>query len=246
MIYVIGDTQLKEGVRNPLVVIAHHICSIRPKHVVHLGDHWDMPSLSGYDKGKKSHEAKTYTKDIAAGNHSMREFWAIINKLWPSNKEDCTWVILEGNHEHRIDRAKDYGTHELRDLMEMVVRDYRGWEIVVPFLEIIRIHDIEFCHFFTNEHTSKPVGTARMMLNKRHVNQIAGHKQGFDYAEQLKGSDETIQAVILGSSYYHDEEYKKQSNHHFRGTMVVHLNGKRGFDFMRTSLNLLDKMYLKS
>lgn len=244
MIYVIGDTQSKADVRNPLIVIAHHICDLKPKHVVHLGDHWDMPSLSAYDKGRKSHEAKTYVKDIEAGNKALYEFWDIIKKRWPTFYKDCMWVILEGNHENRIDRAMDYGTHELRDLMKMVPRDYRHWDEVAPFLKIVKIHNIEFSHFFTNEHTSKPVGTARMMLTKRHVTQVAGHKQGFDYAEQLKGSDETIQAWIVGSSYYHDEAYKKQSNHHFRGTLVIKVRPNEGHDFMKVSMSQLDEMYL--
>jgi hypothetical protein len=82
------------------------------------------------------------------------------------------------------------------------------------------------------------------MLNKRHVSCIAGHKQGFEYEEQLSGEDKTIQAMIVGSTYYHDEEYKNQSNHHWRGTVLLYnLECSTGFDYARYSLETLDMLY---
>jgi len=53
LIYIIPDTQVKPDVENPLIAVAHHICDLKPHYVIHLGDHWDFPSLSKYDKGKK-------------------------------------------------------------------------------------------------------------------------------------------------------------------------------------------------
>ena len=81
-IYIIGDTQAKYGVKNPLRVFAHHICELKPDYVLHLGDHWDMPSLSAYDKGKKSHRVESYSRDVKAGNEQLQEFWDIINNKW--------------------------------------------------------------------------------------------------------------------------------------------------------------------
>ena len=47
---VIPDTQIKPGVpTNFLAWIGQYIVEKRPDVVVHLGDHWDMPSLSSYD-----------------------------------------------------------------------------------------------------------------------------------------------------------------------------------------------------
>lgn len=243
MIYVIGDTQSKEGVRNPLVAIAHHICDTKPQHIIHLGDHWDMPSLSLWDKGKRSHTiTASYIRDMKAGNLAMQEFWDIINRRWPEGIEKSVWIILKGNHEERRAKALEKCEPQYVELIESVDFDYTNWDMVVPFLEVIRIHGIEFSHYFTNTGSPHPIGTARQLLLKRHVSCIVGHKQGFDYAEMLQGHDRTIQAIICGSSYYHKEEYKNHNNHHFRGTVILHnLDCPNGFDFARFSLDTLDK-----
>src|SRR5688572_4052204 len=39
--------------------------------IIHLGDHWDMPSLSSYDKGRKAMEGRRYVADIQAGNEAF-------------------------------------------------------------------------------------------------------------------------------------------------------------------------------
>lgn len=242
-IYVIGDTQSKEGVRNPLIPVAHHIAELKPNYLVHLGDHWDFPSLSQYDKGKKSHRARTYSKDVMAGNTAMEEFWAILDKQWPQHKKKCKKIILLGNHEERRNRAMDYGPDELVDLMEFIAPDYSGWDEVHDFLKIRRIKGVNFSHYFQNLNSGKAIGTARQILMKKHASCIAGHMQGFDYAEMMTDVG-MIQAIILGSTYYHKEAYKAQSNHHYRGTvMLTNVSGGQ-FDFNRYSLKSLTKKYL--
>ena len=244
MDYIIGDTQSKAGVRNPLIVIAHHICDLKPEHVIHLGDHWDLPSLGVYDKGKKKHTISAdYSLDMRAGNQAMAEFWAIIKKRWPNYKEECVFIILRGNHEDRRTRALEYCAPEFHSTIEAVNFNGGEWNLTVPFLEIAKINGVEYSHFFANEGNGKAIGSARLLLNKRHVSCIAGHKQGFDYAEQLSGGENIIQAMIVGSSYYHDESYKAHTNHHFRGIVVLKHGGKAGFDYMRVSLSHLDDMY---
>jgi hypothetical protein len=39
----------------------------KPDRIIHIGDHWDMPSLSSFDVGKKAFEGRTYASDIQAG-----------------------------------------------------------------------------------------------------------------------------------------------------------------------------------
>ena len=244
MIYIIGDTQLKLGVKNPLIAIAHHICFVKPKYVVHLGDHWDMPSLSLWDKGKKKHSVSaSYVQDMKAGNHAMDEFWAIIKEKWSDGLKKCTWFILVGNHEIRRERALDRCDPEYSELIETINFNYNNWDTVIPFLEVLRLEGIEFSHYFCNTGSAHAIGTARQLLLKRHVSCVAGHKQGFDYAEMLQGADKTIQSIICGSSYYHKEEYKNHNNHHFRGTCVLYnIGNPKGFDFARYSMDTLDKL----
>lgn len=241
-IYVIPDTQSKVGVRNPLIPIAYHICEIRPSMIIHLGDHWDFPSLSQYDKGKKSHRVKTYRQDCEAGNHSMREFFAILDENWKDH-HSCKKVILRGNHEHRRDRAIEYGPDELVDLMELIKPDYTGWDEVVPFLQPYCIEDIYFCHYFQQDKSSRPIARPGQLLSKRHRSCIAGHQQGFEYAESITMEGEIIQAIIAGSCYFHDEAYKGHTNNHWRGTLCLYNITQGAFDFARYSLTSLDSWY---
>lgn len=243
MIYLIPDTQLKKNVKNPLVAFAHHICELKPKFVIHLGDHWDFPSLSYYDKGKKSHRVHNYHDDVDAGNYAMYEFWKIIDEKWPSALRECRFIILKGNHEDRRKRAMEYCEDNMLPYFEKHKPTYTNWHEVHDFLKIVKVEGINFCHYFQNTNSAHPIGTARQLCLKKHVSCIAGHKQGFDY-EEMDTDIGTIQCMIAGSGYYHDEGYKPQSNHHWRGSVVLYnLNGKGQFDFARYELKHIDKIY---
>lgn len=241
MIYVIGDTQSKPGVKNPLVAYAHHICDLKPKYVIHLGDHWDMPSLSYYDKGKKSHRVCNYHDDIDAGNRAMVEFWAVLSTRWPTALDECEFHILKGNHEDRIKKAIEFCDDSMIRTYTDYTCWYENWHHVHKFLKIVKIKGINFSHYFQNLNSAHPIGTARQLCLKKHKSCIAGHKQGFDYEEMLT-DDANIQCMIMGSSYYHDEGYKAQSNHHWRGiTVLYNLSGNGEFDYARYSLEYLTK-----
>ncbi|MBF31846.1 MAG: hypothetical protein Unbinned1322contig1000_39 [Prokaryotic dsDNA virus sp.] len=241
MIYVIGDTQSKPGVKNPLIAVAHHICDLKPKYVIHLGDHWDMPSLSYYDKGKKSSRPLTYHDDIDAGNRTMDEFWTIIAERWPKALDECQFHILKGNHEDRIRKAMEFCDDNMVRTFIDYPPCYDNWEHVHEFLRIVKIEGINFSHYFQNLSSAHPIGTARQLCLKKHTSCIAGHKQGFDY-EEMMADDVMIQCMIVGSTYYHPEGYKIQSNHHWRGTVVLYnLDGQGQYDYARYSLDFLDK-----
>jgi len=242
-IYKIGDTQVKPGVRNPLVPIAYHICEVKPDIIVHIGDHWDMPSLSKYDKGKKSHRTKSYLSDIRAGNKALREFNSILDLMWPDNRKLCKKIIFKGNHEDRRNRALEYGPDELIELMNEFDFDYTGWDEVVPFREVKSIGGVLFTHFFQNLNNANAIGTARQLIAKKHCSCVVGHKQGWEYHEEITEKNKRIQALISGSSYLHDENYKNHNNHHWRGTTVL-TNVKNGmFDFARYDIHTLDTHY---
>ncbi|MBW6072882.1 hypothetical protein KZ856_38620, partial [Pseudomonas aeruginosa] len=49
---VIADTQVRSEVNiDHLGNLGEWIARNRPKRIVHIGDQWDMPSLSSYDRG---------------------------------------------------------------------------------------------------------------------------------------------------------------------------------------------------
>ena len=74
---VIPDTQVKPGHSTAhLKWAGEYAAEKKPDVIIHIGDHWDMASLSSYDVGKKSFEGRRYTRDIRAGLNAMDHFIA--------------------------------------------------------------------------------------------------------------------------------------------------------------------------
>jgi hypothetical protein len=151
-------------------------------------------------------------------------------------------VLTLGNHCNRINRAIDDepmldGTISINDL------PYDDWE-VIPFLEPIVIEGVAFCHYFTSGVMGRPVGTAQLMLNKKHMSCFAGHQQGRNIAYGLRADGTEMTAIISGSCYKHEEPYlNPQTNNHWRGIWVLHDVRDGAFDEMPLSLSYLEKKY---
>ena len=72
---IIPDTQVKPGSSlKHLEWAGQYAVEKKPDVIVHIGDHWDMPSLSSWDVGKKSFEGRRYVHDVESGIEGMREF----------------------------------------------------------------------------------------------------------------------------------------------------------------------------
>ena len=190
-IAVIPDTQVKSGIdTDSLERIGVFLLEKKPDVIVHLGDHWDMPSLSSYDVGKKVFEGRRYKEDILAGNAGMERLLKPItyynkDRLRKHKKQYTPRkVFLLGNHCHRIERAvnddpKLDGTIGYQDLK------LDGWE-VHPFLEVVIIEGIAFSHYFTTGTAGRPASTASAQLNKKHRSCIAGHQQCSQIATAIR------------------------------------------------------------
>lgn len=248
-ILVIPDTQVKEGINTDhLKWISNYIVEKKPDIVLHLGDHWDMPSLSSYDYGKKSFEGKRYKKDIAAGNSAIKLLTSSIKEFNDKAKQASKkqykpkFIYLDGNHDQRIaravnDDAKLEGTIGLED------RDLSDWTNV-PFLEPCIINDVVFCHYLVSGVMGRPITTAGALLSKKHQSCVVGHQQGRQVATASKADGSQITAIIAGSCYTHDEEYMGiQGNKHWRGIVMLHEVQQGSFDEMFVSLDFLKQKY---
>jgi len=220
-ILVIADTQCKpDEALDYMSWIGQYIYDKKPDVVVHIGDHYDFPSLSSYDKGKKSFEGRRLKADIEAGNLGMK----YLTREFLRDGYSPRMVFCMGNHEDRFDRLKNdvpeldgfVGT-ELLPLVEM------GWE-VYPFLKPVDIEGIFFVHYLANPMTGKPyAGTALNQLKTVGRSFVVGHKQVLDIAirNTLDGKQQI--GVINGACYPFDESYKGfQGNSHFRGITMLH------------------------
>jgi hypothetical protein len=246
---VIPDTQVKPDVpTDHLRWIGQFIVDKRPDKVIHLGDHWDMPSLSSYDKGKKAMEGRRYKADVRAGNEGM----ALLNE--PLNtynakrarfKERQWWperYLLRGNHEFRIERAVESDA-QLEEVIGYHDLLSPGWE-VVPFLEVLELDGVAYSHYFYNPMNGRALsGQAITRLKTVGRSFTMGHQQTYDIAVRFVGG-RAQRALIAGCCYLHDEDYLgPQGNHQWRGVILKHEVENGDYSITEVTLDYLCRRY---
>ena len=251
-IVVIGDVQVKPGEsQDHVLYIGKYIADKQPEVIVNIGDWYDFPSLSSYDRGKKSFEGRRLKADIEAGNEAMDLLFKPIAALQKRQKEakkkvyNPRLVFTAGNHEARFDRLAE-DTPELGGFVgtETLSLEKWGWE-VYPFLQPVEIEGIFFVHYLANPMTGKPYGgTALNQLKTIGRSFVVGHKQVLDIAIRPTIDNKMQIGIINGATYPHDEGYKGfQGNNHFRGIVVLN-EAKDGFALpMPVSLDYLKDKY---
>jgi hypothetical protein len=250
-ILVLPDVQAKPWIDfTYLRRIGQYILEKRPDKVVCIGDFADMPSLSSYDKGKKSFEGRRYKLDIEASLDAMR---ALLGPLEEFNEAARSSgapeylpekIMTLGNHENRIARAinDDPMLDGVLSVKDLEYEDF-GWR-VIPFLEVEVIDGIAFSHFFVSGVMGRPVSTAQACLTKKHMSCVQGHQQGLQIATGYRGDGQLLTSIIAGSCYEHDEDYMSaQGNKHWRGLLMLHDVRDGVFDLMPVSLSYINKKY---
>jgi hypothetical protein len=244
-IIVIADTQCKsEESLEYLRWIGGYVASKKPDVIVHIGDHYDFPSLSSYDKGKTSFEGRRLKKDIEAGTEGLR---ILTEEILKDPSYNPRMIFCAGNHEHRLNRLMEEEP-SLDGFIKQpseYFEDY-GWE-AHPFLKPVEVAGIYFCHYLANPMTGKPYGgSALTQLKNVGSSFVVGHKQCLDIAiRPILGGNMHQIVIINGACYPFDEGYKGyQGNNHFRGLIVLH-EVKDGFGLpMPVSLDYMKESYL--
>lgn len=241
---VIPDTQVKPGVNTDhLTWIGRYISEkFRNRDdvtIIHLGDHWDMPSLSSYDKGKRAMEGRRYLADIAAGNDAFRQLNRPLARLrnWSPRK-----VFLFGNHEHRIERAAEDNA-QFEGAVDLGHCDTLDWERT-PFLQPVVIDGVAYAHYFYNPMNGRPLGgliDTRLKNVGRSFTQ--GHQQTLMYGlRPVAGTRH--HGLVAGACYLHDEEYLgPQGNDYWRGIVVKYAVQDGTYDPKFVSLDSLCRRF---
>lgn len=244
-ILVIGDTQAKQGIDlSYLDWVGAYIAYKKPDVIVHIGDHYDMASLSSYDKHQLSAEGRRFLADIEAGDDGLARIEAHISRVPDYNPRK---VVTLGNHEDRIDRFVQFnpefegyiGTDKLAFV------EY-GWE-VYPFLTPAMIEGINFIHYVPNPMSGKPYGGSVMnRLMKTGESFVMGHQQVLDHCQRHTLSGRGQIGVVVGACYAHQESYKGVTgNHHFRGCVMIY-ECKDGYGLVKpVSLDHMKTLYEK-
>ena len=243
-ILVIPDSHCKPGVGNTRFAWLGKLISHRkPEYVVHLGDLWDMESLSSYDAKTIHAEGKRYRLDLEAGWDALDTLNDNIRGHRPK-KRYCI-----GNHENRINKAVAQAPNleGLMSFSDLSLKKF-GWE-QTPFLEALEINGVLFSHYFVSGVMARPIGgdnLAASMIRKVMKSSIAGHIHTLDYAERTDGSGRKIQSLSAGCFLEPGqfERYAGPANAIWRNCVCYLHDVKDGsFDLEIISIDRLKKDY---
>lgn len=250
-ILVIPDTQVKpDSDLDHLEWLGNYIAKKKPDHIVHLGDHWDMPSLCSYDFGKKSFEGRRYHKDVEAGHEGMVRLLTPLWKLQAKQRKNKKRVyepemtFIVGNHENRINRTTevDPKLDGLVSMYDLDISSYGWYES--PFLEVEVIEGVAFSHYFTSGIMGRPVSSSRMMLQKKAMSCVMGHVQTAEVSFQRRADGKQMTGLFAGIYYQHDEAYlTAQTNSDWRGVWMLHDVKEGEFALQQVSMDHLKKKY---
>jgi hypothetical protein len=253
-IMLIPDTQAKPDAPNEHMAWAGEwAAEKKPDYIIHIGDHWDMASLSMYDKGKKSYEGRTIRADLDAGIEAMELFMAPINaeraRLQRNKKQEWNpeMHFFLGNHEERIMRAIN-NDRMLDGLVgyEDLELDRMGWT-THEFNKPAIIEGIAFSHYFTSGAMGRAVSSARALVTKKHMSCVMGHVQQTEIDISQKRADgKQLTGLFAGIFYQHDESYLGPQGNEVRRQVWMFYNVDDGqFDLHALSLDYLRKRYGK-
>lgn len=255
-ILVIPDTQVEPGVPlDHFTWLGRYIAEKGPDVVVHMGDHWDMPSLSAYESAvRKAARGVIKKLDIDSGNQALE---MLEDELTKANFQPKRKVLLEGNHDGFADegRVGRYLAEHPQDeglITRNMFADYwLGWERV-PFLEPIEVGGISFCHLFPFNAQGRvsPSGlrmgatSARVQTQALMTSTVAGHRPGLDQYIHYT-PHRTFRGLIAGSFYQHSPPFLGPSRY-WRGVLMLHdvrQSNPNHFDVMEVSMEFLRRKY---
>lgn len=246
---IIGDPHAHPNHNNNRALhISRLIADLRPDVVVQLGDAADMPSLSSYDKGKRSFQGRSYAADIAAHSDFQDKLWHYVRR---QKKKLPMRVALIGNHEERIDRALNLqpeltGTIGYEDLdLE------KYYDVVVPYSGqtpgVIEIDGVFYAHYFTSGVMGNSVSgehQAYTLLAKKFSSCTQGHTHTFDHCMRTSAGGKKIIGLVAGCAMDYKSDWAGEvENLWWRGVFI-----KRGvedghYDLEAVSLSRLAKEY---
>lgn len=224
------------------------ILDLKPDVVVNLGDTFDMPSMSGYDKGKKSFHGRSFRADLDAGLDFDERMWAPLRQ---AKKKKPYSVVLEGNHEFRLKKML-----EMQPELEGTVgfEDFgfkRNYHEVVEYEGqtpgTISIDGINYAHFFVSGVMGRPIGgehPAYSLLTKQFVSCTAGHTHVLDFAERSTVNGRKVFGCIAGVYQDYNSDWAGEVNKIWTRGVVVKRNVEDGqYDFQWISIDALRKEY---
>lgn len=224
------------------------ILDVKPDVVINLGDMWDMASMSGYDRGKKSFQGRTFKKDLDAGLEFDDRLWAPVRK---AKKRRPYSVFIEGNHEYRMKRALD-----LQPELEGVIgfNDFdlnRNYSQVIEYEGntpgIIDVDGIYYSHYFVSGVMGRPIGgehPAYSLLTKQYTSCTCGHIHVADWTTRTRPDGKRIMGAVAGVYQDYDSPWAGEVNRiWWRGVLLKNNVDDGCYDPQWISIEQLRKEY---
>lgn len=229
-------------------LLAKLIIDAKPDVVVNMGDQFDMASLSSYDKGKRSFQGKSYKNDLDSGLEFHDRLWGPVRA---TKKKMPRRIVLEGNHEHRIERALDlspelegtigFKDYAFEDYYHEVVR-YEGG---TP--GIVDIEGILFSHYFISGVMGRPIGgkwPAKSILEYNKQSSVQSHIHVLDYATTITQGNQVIHSLVCGCYHEKVPGWAGNIGKFWRPGVALLRNAEGGdFDLEWISLKRLREVY---
>lgn len=228
--------------------LAQLTIDLRPDVVINMGDAADMESLSSYDKGKRSFQGKSYKGDIDSHLEFQERWWDPVKR---TKKKLPHRVVLEGNHENRIERALDLSP-ELVGTIGFQDYDFdRYYDEVIRYdgglPGIYKRDGILFAHFFPTGVSGRPIGgerPAHMLLSKNGMSSIAAHSHTLDFATRRTVADETLNGLVVGCYQDYINPWAGPIGKFWQAGVAVLRDVENGtYDLEWISLKRLEKIY---
>jgi hypothetical protein len=224
---MIPDTQIFPGSKlTHLPAAAKYLRKHKPEKIVIIGDWWDMPSLSSYDKpGDKGWETKDVQADLDAGWDAMTSF---------------EQRIVRASHSAGMRMLNNYLSVD-----ELILSPLKELEVAThDFLEIVELDGICYSHYFVNPSSlmSNAIGGAiESKLKNLGHSFTMGHQQQKQTGEIYTCTGQRRRGLVCGRFYqdYHEYLGKQKNAQSWSGIMLKHEVHQGDYDLMEVSMDYL-------
>ena len=224
------------------------IVEVKPDVIIHIGDNWDMPSLSEYDRGKKCFQGRNYKSDIATGVEFLDRLFHPVKR---QKQKLPRTVFCEGNHEHRLHRAI-----QLQPELEGAI-GYDDFQLDRYFDDVvlydgstpgtIEIDGISYAHYHVSGVAGRPVGgehPATSLITKKLSSATQGHLHLADWSTRMSLGGKRLMGCFVGCYQDYDSDWAGVMNNLWWSGVVVKRNVDNGcYDPEFISINRLKKEY---
>lgn len=224
------------------------IIDIRPDVVVNIGDNADMPSLSSYDKGKRSFNGRTYRADIDSHLDFQERVWDPIRR----RKQKLPYrVYCIGNHEQRIERALDLSPELVGTIGYNDLDLGRYYDEVVHYVGgtpgTTEVDGIRYGHYVPTGVSGRPISgdtLARSLVGKRLVSTTVGHSHLLDYYSRVGGDGNRVHGLSVGCYQDYVSDWAGEVSYLWWSGIVVKRNVEDGnYDPQFISIESLRREY---